>query len=195
MPSTDLINEILRKSIHLTSILIILIYAYAGKQAVLTVLMIYLVIILIIEQLRLEHDMKIPLFHFLFREKEESQLSGHVFFIIGALISISVFSKDIAYASILMTTFGDLSAALVGKAFGRTRIFGKSKSLEGCAAEFAVDFVIAYVFLGSLIIAFVMAFTATIVEAIVDKIDDNLAIPVFSGSSGQAAVIVFSWIK
>jgi phytol kinase len=194
MPSTDIINELLRKSIHLTSILIILIYAYAGKQAVLTVLMIYLVMILIIEQLRLEHNMKIPLFHFLFREKEDSQLSGHVFFTIGALISISVLSKDIAYASILMTTFGDLSAALVGKTFGRTRIFGKSKSLEGCAAEFAVDFIIAYAFLGSLIIASVMAFTATIVEATAGKIDDNLAIPVFSGASGQAAMMAFPWM-
>lgn len=195
MSSTDLINEILRKCIHLTSILIILIYAYAGKQAVLTVLMIYLLVILIIEHLRLEHDVKIPLFHFLFREKEGTQLAGHVFFTIGAIISISVFSKDIAYASILMTTFGDLSAALVGKTFGRTRFFGKAKSLEGCIAEFVVDFVIGYTFLGSLIIASVMAFTATIVESIAGKIDDNLAIPVFSGSSGQAAMIAFSWIK
>ena len=156
--------------------------------------MTYLIMILIIEHLRLEHNVKIPLFHFLFREKEESQLSGHVFFIIGAIISISVFSKDIAYTSILMTTFGDLSAALVGKTFGRNRIFGKAKSLEGCAAEFAVNFLIGYVFLGNLIIAYVMAFTATIVEATAGKIDDNLAIPVFSGGSGQAAMMIFAWL-
>ena len=194
MASTDFINEILRKGVHLTSILIILIYAYAGKQTVLNILAIFLVIILIIEHLRLEYNIKIPLFHILFREKEKSQLSGHVFFTIGALISISVFSKEIAYASILMTTFGDLSAALVGKKFGRKRIFGKTKSLEGCAAEFLVDFVIGYVFLDSLIIAFFMAFVATIVEAKSGKIDDNLAIPVFSGSSGQALMVVFSWL-
>jgi dolichol kinase len=87
-----------------------------------------------------------------------------------------------------------LSAALVGKTCGRTRIFGNAKSLEGCAAEFVVDLIIGYAFLGSLIIASIMAFTATIVEAIAGKIDDNLTIPIFSGASGQAAMLAFSWI-
>jgi len=191
MPSTNLTHELLRKSVHLTSILIVLIYAYAGKQAVLTVLIAYLVVILIIEHFRLEYGMRIPLFHYLFRDKEKTQVGGHVFFAIGALISISVFSKDIAYASILMTTFGDLSAALVGKTFGRTYL-NNGKSLEGSAAEFMVDFCIGYVFIGSMSVAVIMALVATIVETAIVKIDDNLTIPVFSGVSGQAAQLVLA---
>ncbi|MGP8336936.1 MAG: diacylglycerol/polyprenol kinase family protein [Methanosarcinaceae archaeon] len=157
----------------------------------LTFLISYLIVILVIEHLRLEHGMKIPLFHFLFREKEESNLAGHVFFTIGAIISISVFSEMIAYAAILMTTFGDMSAALIGKAFGKTRIYN-GKSLEGCTTEFVVDFIIGYVFLGNWLIALIMALTATVVETVAGKIDDNLVIPVFSGFFGQCALILLT---
>lgn len=191
MAPTGLVDELLRKSIHLTSVLIILIYFYAGKQAVLTFLITYLVVILVIEHFRLEHGIRIPLFHFLFREKEESQLAGHVFFTIGAIISISVFSETIAYAAILMTTFGDMAAALIGKAFGKMRIYN-GKSLEGCAAEFVVDLFIGYAFLGNWLVAIIMALAATVVETMVGEIDDNLAIPVFSGFVGQGVVIVMS---
>ncbi|MDO9518336.1 MAG: SEC59/DGK1/VTE5 family protein [Methanosarcinaceae archaeon] len=193
MASKGLVDELLRKSIHLTSVLIILIYAYAGKQAVLAFLITYLIIILVIEHFRLEHGMKIPLFHFLFREKEKSQLAGYVFFTMGAIISISVFSETIAYAAILMTTFGDMSAALIGKAFGKMRIYN-GKSLEGCAAEFVVDFCIGYAFLGNWFVALIMALTATIVETVVGEIDDNLAIPVFAGFVGQGVLIIMSFM-
>ncbi|HJH30683.1 MAG TPA: CTP--2,3-di-O-geranylgeranyl-sn-glycero-1-phosphate cytidyltransferase [Methanosarcinaceae archaeon] len=193
MPPTGLVDEILRKTVHLTSVIIVLIYAYTSKQVVLTFLITYFVIILVIEHFRLEHDMKIPLLNFLFREKEKSHLAGHVFFTIGVIISISVFSEMIACAAILMTTFGDMSAALIGKAFGSTRIYN-GKSLEGCAAEFIVDLFIGYVFLGNWFIALIMALTATVVETAVVKIDDNLAIPVFSGFIGQGALILMSLV-
>ncbi|MBW6470220.1 MAG: SEC59/DGK1/VTE5 family protein [Methanosarcinaceae archaeon] len=193
MASKGLVDELLRKSIHLTSVIIILIYASTDKHTVLTFLITYLIIILVIEHFRLEHKMRIPLFHFLFREKERSQLAGYVFFTMGAIISISVFSETIAYAAILMTTFGDMSAALIGKAFGKMRIYN-GKSIEGCAAEFVVDFCIGYAFLGNWLVAFIMALTATIVETVVVEIDDNLAIPVFAGFVGQGVLIVMSLV-
>ncbi|MCL7411350.1 MAG: SEC59/DGK1/VTE5 family protein [Methanosarcinaceae archaeon] len=193
MACKGLVDELLRKSIHLTSVLIVLIYAYTDKKTVLTFLITYLIIILVIEHFRLEHGMRIPLFHFLFRKKEESQLAGYVYFTMGAIISISVFSETIAYAAILMTTFGDMSAALIGKAFGKMRIYN-GKSLEGCAAEFVVDFCIGYAFLGNWLVAFIMALTATIVETVVSEIDDNLAIPVFAGFVGQGVLIIMSLV-
>ncbi|MGP8319392.1 MAG: diacylglycerol/polyprenol kinase family protein [Methanosarcinaceae archaeon] len=193
MSPTGLVDEILRKTVHLTSVLIVLIYYYTDKQLVLTFLITYLVIILAIEHFRLEHGMKIPFLNFLFRDKEESQLAGHVFFTIGAIISISVFSEIVACAAILMTTFGDMSAALIGKAFGRRRIYN-NKSLEGCTTEFIVDFCIGYVFLGNWLIALIMALTATVVETVANKIDDNLVIPIFSGFIGQGAIILFAFV-
>jgi dolichol kinase len=88
-----------------------------------------------------------------------------------------------------MTTFGDMSAALVGKRFGRIRI-SNGKSLEGCIAEFIVDLILAILLLGNPFISLLMAFTATYVETTFVKIDDNLAIPIFSASVAELVLLI-----
>jgi dolichol kinase len=170
------------------SVAIVLVYAFFGKEIVLQFMTLYLVSILIIEHLRIDLGYKVPFVNFLFRKKEKKAVAGYVYFTLGAIVAVSVFSKNVAYAAILMTTFGDMSAALIGKRFGKVRIFRGGKSLEGCIAEFLVDFVIGYAFLSNPTIAFIMAFVATFVETNFEKIDDNLAIPVFSGFFAELAI-------
>ena len=75
---------------------------------------------------------------------------------------------------------GDMSAALVGKMWGRTKLLGK-KSLEGSAACFVVCVLIALVKLNP-VIAIIGALVATIVELIPFPIDDNLTVPLVSGA-------------
>ncbi|WP_406662035.1 CTP--2,3-di-O-geranylgeranyl-sn-glycero-1-phosphate cytidyltransferase [Methanolobus sp. ZRKC3] len=190
MASSSFLDEVLRKGFHLMSVAIVLVYAFFGKEVVLQFMTLYLVSILIIEHLRLDFGFKLPLVNYLFRQKERKAVAGYVYFTLGAIVAVSVFSKNVAYAAILMTTFGDMSAALVGKRFGRIRIFRGGKSLEGCVAEFIVDLLIGYVFLSNLSIALIMAFVATLVETSFEKIDDNLAIPVFSGFVAELILIV-----
>ncbi|MDL5502392.1 MAG: CTP--2,3-di-O-geranylgeranyl-sn-glycero-1-phosphate cytidyltransferase, partial [Candidatus Methanoperedens sp.] len=102
----------------------------------------------------------------------------------------------IASAAILMTTFGDASAAIFGKVFGRTWIKGlKNRAYEGCAAEFIVDIIIGLLFLPNLILVLMMAGTATIVETVTNKLDDNLLIPVFTGFNGQLTVIILTYLN
>jgi len=189
-------HEIKRKTVHITSIIIVLVYYYLGKGAVLLLLTVYLIVMLELEYFRIEWGKKLPIVHSLFRVKEADRLGGHVFFTMGSIIAISVFSWEIASAAILMTTFGDASAAIFGKAFGRTWISGlKNRAYEGCAAEFLVDIIIGSIFLQSWIAILVMAGTATIVETVTDKLDDNLLIPLFSGFNGQLAVIILALLK
>ncbi|WP_340817963.1 diacylglycerol/polyprenol kinase family protein [Methanolobus sp. WCC4] len=192
MASISFANELMRKGIHLTSILIILVYVFFGKQETQTLLIVYLVLILTIEHFRLDRGIKLPVFNILLRQKEQMGLGSHVYFTLGALVAVSVFSRDIAFAAILMTTFGDMSAALIGKRFGRIRIFGNGKSLEGCIAEFTVDLIIAVLLLGDPLVAILMAFVATYVETTFISIDDNLAIPVFSGIFAEAAFLLMT---
>ena len=192
----DLIHELKRKAIHLTSIIIVLTYYLFGKEAVLLLLTVYLIVILEFEYFRIEWGKKVPVFHSLFRIKEADRLGGHVFFTIGSIIAISVFSKEIASAAILMTTFGDASAAIFGKALGRTWIKNlKNRAYEGCAAEFIVDVIIGWIFLPNWILVVVMAATATVVETVTDKLDDNLLIPLFSGFNGQLAFLILTHLK
>ncbi|MCZ7381636.1 MAG: SEC59/DGK1/VTE5 family protein [Candidatus Methanoperedens sp.] len=196
MLSNDLINELKRKTVHLTSIIIVLTYYYFGKQVVLSLLTVFLILILELEYFRIEWGKKLPLVHGLFRTKEADRLGGHVFLAIGSIIAISVFPKEIASAAVLMTTFGDASAAIFGKAFGRTWIPGlKDRAIEGCAAEFIVNIIIGWIFLPGWIAILVMAGTATVVETLTNKMDDNLLIPLFSGFNGQVAFFILGYFK
>jgi len=136
---------------------------------------------------------------YLRRDKEKDRIGGDVFFLIGAILVLAVFDLRIAMVAILMTTFGDLSAALVGQRFGKHQLM-KDRAWEGVIAEFVVDILIGvfvfFIFSGmafeirTWIIILVMALTATFVETIVYKLDDNLLIPVFAGLNGQIALMV-----
>jgi len=197
MPSREFVFELMRKSVHLVSIFIVLIYEFFGKDAILWVLMLFLVTVLILEYFRLEKGMKIPFFYMMYREHEADRLGGHIYFALGSIAVISLFNKEIAYAADLMTTFGDMAAALIGKFYGKRRIFREvfknDKSLEGSASEFITDLVVGLVITGNPIVSLVMAFSATLTETAVNKIDDNLVVPIFSGFFGQITLVLLMY--
>ncbi|MHC1757273.1 MAG: diacylglycerol/polyprenol kinase family protein [Methanosarcina sp.] len=198
MPSREVIFEVLRKSVHLVSIFIVLIYEFFGKEVILWVLMLFLVTVLFLEYLRLEEGMKIPFFYMMYREHEADSLGGHIYFVLGAIAAISLFNREIAYAAVLMTTFGDLAAALIGKFYGKRRVFKKifknDKSLEGSASEFVIDLLVGLIIIGDPFVSLVMAFFATLAETAVNTIDDNLVIPVFSGFFGQMTLLLLMYL-
>jgi dolichol kinase len=133
-------------------------------------------------------------------------LGGDVFFLLGAILVLAIFDPKIAIAAILMTTFGDLAAALVGKKFGKHK-FVKNKSWEGTIAELIVNIAIGMIifmyfdchcnFYKASIwaIILVMSLTATIVETFVSKLDDNLLIPVFAGFNGQIVALLLDYLN
>ena len=109
-----------------------------------------------------------------------------------------------------MTTFGDLSAAVVGSRFGYHKLpILKKMSWEGTLTELVVDFLIAFIIFvnpfvyGTLLLSnyvlwgvvIVMAITATAVETCVYKLDDNLMIPVFAGFNGQMIFYILNYVS
>lgn len=198
MPSREFVLEILRKSVHLVSILIVLIYEFYGKEFILWVLMLFLVTVLVLDYFRIDHGIRIPFFHIMYRKSESDRFGGHIFFALGAISVISLCSREIAYSAILMATFGDLTAALIGKFYGKRRVFQRifknDKSIEGSASEFLIDFFIGLLILGNPIVSLVMAFLATLTETAVNKIDDNLIVPVFAGFFGQITLNLLSYL-
>lgn len=184
----------IEKSVHLVSIFIVLIYEFFGKETILWVLMLFLVTVLFLEYFRLEKGLKIPFFYMMYREHEADRLGGHIYFALGAIAVISLFNKEIAYAAVLMTTFGDMAAAMIGKFYGKRRIFREvfknDKSLEGSASEFIIDLLVGFIITGNPIVSLAMAFIATLTETAVNRIDDNLMIPIFSGFFGQITLLL-----
>ena len=213
----DFKKEVGRKVIHLLSIFFLIIYiAVASKfnhRIALLILGFILIIVIEIEYFRVETAFRLPLVSRLWkykREKEKERLGGEVFFLIGAILCLAIFDLRIAAAAILMTTFGDLAAALIGKRFGRIWIL-KNRALEGILAELAVNLIIGFLLVRTLVngsvwwlssltpagtpilpVIITMAVTATFVETILTKLDDNLIIPLFSGFNGQVIMLLLS---
>lgn len=193
----DLKQELKRKGTHLLSITFIgiyLLFSLINPKAGLYALSFLLVIAIQIEYLRVELKANIPILSQIWavlkREKEADKLGGEVFFLLGAILSLALFDFRIAIAAILMTTFGDLAAALVGIKYGKNWLPNlKNKAWEGILAELFVDLVIGFLLLDP-IIAIVMALTATFVETVVSKFDDNLMIPLFAGFNGQMLTLL-----
>lgn len=206
-------QELARKAIHFTSLAIIFAYfifaeAFNPKIALL-ILVFFLIIALEFEYLRIEIGEKIPLLNkawkYLRREKERYTMGGDVFFLLGGILVLAVFNIRIAVAAILMTTFGDMAAALIGTRYGKhyLKTF-KERAWEGILAEFFVNLVVGtgVLFYDAIynfqvlydwrlwIVVFVMSITATFVETVVHKMDDNLLIPVFAGFNGQLALLI-----
>ncbi|ABE53257.1 CTP--2,3-di-O-geranylgeranyl-sn-glycero-1-phosphate cytidyltransferase [Methanococcoides burtonii] len=187
------LKEFVRKSIHFISLSIVFIYYYMGKEFTLNFLTLVLCCILLIDYFRVEKNLKIPVVWKLYRAKEKDKLSGTTYFMIGSIIAISIFSKEVASAAILMTTFGDSAAALIGIRYGKRWIKNlPNRAWEGVISEFIVNLIIGYLFLSNWIVALTMALAATIIETLIYKLDDNLIIPLFSGLIGHLVLIAYT---
>jgi len=193
---SKLFFEFKRKSLHALGAGYLLVYwvfmkLFGHRVAMLTILA-TLLIFIVIEFFRIYERKRIPFFYFLWRPKEENSLGGQVYFILGLILALAIFEFDIALAVVLMTTFGDMAAAVFGIAFGKHWIKQLNETAwEGVIAEFVVDFIICWIIFGSWVIVIPMALTATAVETVFPHVDDNLAIPVFSGFVGQCLKIIF----
>jgi len=195
------VQELKRKAVHILALGYILIYvfvnSYAGKRVGILSLGGLLVLFILLDYFRIERGKKIPYLHQFWRAKEKDRIGGQVFFLVGVIIAFTVFNFKVALAVILMTIFGDMASALIGKKFGKFRFKTSKKSIEGAVAEFVVDFVIGVLvfFWGAWnfsnwplwLVVLVMAFMASYVETLINKMDDNLTIPVVAGFFGQLA--------
>ncbi|MDE2143382.1 MAG: hypothetical protein KGJ84_13315 [Elusimicrobia bacterium] len=109
----------------------------------------WLIVVLTIETARLRipavERRLVSAFEGMIRDTERRHYSGIVHTTSGSLAAMLIARGDpaIVGAAIGQLAFGDAAAALVGKAFGRTKILGGKKSLEGSLAGLAACFAIA----------------------------------------------------
>lgn len=118
------------------------------------------------------------------RQKEENRLTGCSYFLLGCLITVLVFPKEIAIAAILFLSVGDPAAGIIKRWKGR--IWIGSKSLEGNIACLVVCLLVAVFIIvvsgqpaAGVVIA--GAIFAAVIQGLPLPINDNLTIPIFSG--------------
>lgn len=185
---SDLTREFGRKAFHMLCLVYWAAFAVLGWPRVLPWLTAWFVVVLAIETARLKvpaaERLLVGLFEGMIRDTERRHFSGIVHTTAGSLGAMLIAGGDAAIvgAAIGQLAFGDAAAALVGKAFGRTKILGGKKSLEGSLAGFAAGFAIAVAAGVRPGAALLSALAAAAVELLptTGLFNDNLWMPIVS---------------
>lgn len=192
--SIDYKDELLRKGIHLCSLSIPVIYYFITRELALSILVPLVIFSLVADLSRYYFpsfgNFFYKVFGFLLRDHEKDQLkknlNGATYVLIAAAITVLIFPKVIAVSAFAILIVSDISAALIGRRFGKVKFL--SKSLEGTLAFF-VSACIVIIFapkVEGLALEYLIGFTAAFVGAIAENIsfgyaDDNLTIPLSVG--------------
>lgn len=195
--------EVLRKSIHLCSLSIPIAYFYLPKSTALSILVPLTMAFLIIDIARYYHkpieEWFYKYFGFILRKRESDKkrktLNGATYVLISATVCVFIFPKLITVTCFAILIISDITAALVGRKYGKHRFF--AKSLEGSLGFFISALVVVGVspkieyHLSEYVIGFVAAVIGAITEALPGNIDDNLSIPIVVGTTLWLLYIVF----
>lgn len=122
------------------------------------------------------------------RESEANSMSGFPFYALGVAISLFFFEEKLAILGILFLVFSDPISSAVGILFGKDKILGGKKSIQGAAAGFVTCYMLTlfytlnfapmtYSLLGFALVAGIIG---SISELLSIFIDDNLTVPIIS---------------
>lgn len=186
--------EVIRKAIHLVSLSIPLTYYFIPKSTALILVIPLMVAFLTVDIARYYHkpveEWFYKFFGFLLRKRESDKkkktLNGATYVLISATICIIFFPKIIMIIGFSILIISDITAALIGRRFGKHKFI--AKSLEGSLAFFVSAIVVIALtpkieYLPSeYLIGIAAALVGTIAEALPADIDDNLSIPISVGA-------------
>ncbi len=164
-------------------------------------------VFLVVDFLRLHlnpfKDIFIILFGSLLRRREFTSLTGGSYLMLASLVCMLVFGSGILgtssaqgrgvfIAAVSFLAIGDTVAAIVGLSVGRVHIF--RKTLEGTAAGLVACLGVAW--LCSVLpkldlplsVGILGAISASVVEALPIEVNDNVVVPIFSGTVMMVAL-------
>ena len=190
----DYKHELVRKSIHLCSLSIPIIYYYITRELALYILVPLAFISLVFDLLRHYNPLIKKIFHSLFgfmlrsheTDAKKKNLNGATYVLLSAVIVVAVFPKVIVITSFAVLIIGDIFAALIGRKFGKHKFL--CKSLEGTLAFFVTAMIVILLApkVNYSYLEYIIGIIAVAVGAIVENIsqgwaDDNLTIPLAIG--------------
>jgi dolichol kinase len=184
-------NELLRKGIHLTSVVIPILIYILEKELIVYITLTAASLMILFDLLRKVssgfNKFYLMILHPVLRSREldvkKHLFTGGTYYVIGIFLTVWIFPKEIAAVAILIMILCDTAAALIGKKFGKHKIL--NKTLEGSLSFLIIGIIIIAVtprisqFPLEYLIAFIALILTTILELLPLKIDDNLSIPIF----------------
>ncbi|MFA5405441.1 MAG: diacylglycerol/polyprenol kinase family protein [Ignavibacteria bacterium] len=186
-------NELLRKAIHLSSVIIPISYYYIENNILLIVVGTGTLFMILLDVFRkifpTVNEYYVKVIGFVLRKKEvnvkEHILTGGTYYAIGIFLPLLLFEREIASTAILIMIICDSFAALIGKKFGKHGLW--NKTIEGSITFFIVGLIIVILTPKvtnshtEYIYAIIALLIATLIEALPFEIDDNITIPVSFG--------------
>lgn len=180
-------DELRRKAIHLSALVIPLGVWMTPRHVALVVLGCLAGACLIADVLRMMHPSLRRLYFILFgriiRDHERKErLTGATYVLGASFLCVWLFEERVAVVALTYMIIGDTTAALVGRRWGRRRIRW-DKTVEGALACLGICCLIGVILpLVPWWKALIGAFVATAVELLPSGVDDNLGIPLVSGA-------------
>ena len=197
-------QELLRKLVHLSSIWMVFVMWYAGQVPAFIFFAVLAALNLIVEYARYRKVPVItPLYEALFKNmlREDNgkfRPSGSPPYLASAAVTSLLFPLPYSIISFLCMMFGDTAAALIGRKFGRHKLFN-GKSLEGCAAFLITDFLIvsgAFFMLQFSWIHLVFGLAGVVIAMFAElfneelHLDDNFSIPLIVGGMFRIGLLL-----
>ncbi len=179
-----------RAVVHASPLLIPLLVVATSGSAVTLALVATTVVYVLSEVLRL-NGKRVPLitrFTLAMSRENESLhfVAAPVYLALGIVLSLLVFPKNIAYASITIAAVGDPIASLIGERYGQMHV-GR-KTLEGSAAGLLVSFAAALLWVPPHL-ALIGSLAGMVLE-LLGVLDDNLTTPIGAGTAMFIASIL-----
>jgi dolichol kinase len=186
-------SEVARRVVHASGTAVPLAYVFLPETITWPVvqgaLVVFLVVALGLEAVRLLGGLEWWIYDHLTRSYEQDNLAGYALYFISLTAVALVFAPDIAVPAMLMLTLGDPISGLLGS--GELR---RVKRLRVLVTMFAVCAVIAYPFVGVLpaVLGGIGAMLADGVKPVVRTyvIDDNLTIPPVAAAAMAVGIAV-----
>lgn len=175
-------GELRRKIIHLSSSIFALFLIVYGWNNIITPMVIFTFFFIILDYIRIYNLSINKIYKLIFddvtRNKEQNKLTGASYVLIGITLTILLFDENAAVNGILYLSFGDTSAALIGRKYGKT--FIGNKTLEWSFAFFITCLIVSNLLTPtSLIVAIIASCFATLIELKnIYNLNDNLTIPI-----------------
>ncbi|MEO0270666.1 MAG: hypothetical protein ABIM98_06430 [candidate division WOR-3 bacterium] len=182
--SFNLKGFILRKLLHLISVLFPVAILIFDKKIYLPIIAFFLGGFLTADYLRFEiKSFKIffkSFFGEMIKKEEQNFFTGATWVCISAFLLTLFFPKKVAVISLLFLSISDNFASIVGKLFGKTKLF-KNKTLEGFLAFLIVSFIITLFFQElSVKKKIIISLFASFAELFSGNIDDNFTVPLLT---------------
>lgn len=186
-------NELYRKAIHLSSVVIPILYYFVDKNILLFLVGLGTVFMILLDLARKVfpkvNDFYVKVMGFVLRKYETDVkkhfFTGGTFYAIGFFLTLLLFKREIAAPAIMIMIICDTLAALVGKKFGKHSLW--NKTYEGSITFFLSGVVIILItpkvtanYL-EYVIALIALAVVTVIEALPFELDDNVSIPVSFG--------------